>query len=82
VSVRNKHEDIDEAILDSHQVHKRIRSLIDRIEGCEGAECDVDNDVKRTIPSLKQVLCNGTGQIRESTNLAHDAISVLEEILF
>jgi len=80
-SVRYKHQELDQAILDSHSVQLRIRSLIERIEGIEeveGEECDV----KRTIPSLHKVLCTGAGDIRESTNLAHDAISALEEMLF
>ena len=78
---KSKHEELAQAISDSNSVHQRIMSLVGRIEGAEDA---VENtpDVKPSTPSLKQVLCNGTVDIRQSTNLAHDAISVLEDILF
>jgi len=83
-SVRNKHEELAQAISDSNSVYQRIMCLVGRIEGSEGPEVtsECEPDVKQSTPSLKQVLCNGTGDIRQSTNLAHDAISVLEEMLF
>ena len=82
VTASNKHENLDHAIKEIHDLQQHANDLLSRIVGNDRSEVAKDINEKQPQVTLQNILIEGPDRIRRTCNETHKILEEITQVLF